>query len=425
MIGGGRPLSGRLRVQGAKNAALPMIAATLLAGDPCVLIDAPRLWDVSAMAEICVALGASVRWGAQDDGVRTLTIDAGGLSGREVDQEASGRIRSSALLLGALVARQGFARIPEPGGCEIGARPIDLHLRGLEAMGATVRVARGAVTVEAARLEGAEIHLDLPSVGATENLMLAATAARGRTILGNAAREPEIVALQSLLCRMGARVRGAGTSRVVIDGGHPLSGASQTVIPDRIEAGTWLLAAAVTGGRITVDNTVPEHLAALDAKLEQAGYNPSRDQDTLTLVGEIRPRATHVITLPYPGFPTDLQNPFMALMALSQGTAVITETIFSDRFRIVGDLARMGAQITVYGRVALVNGVAALRGAAVTAGRDLRGAAALLLAALAADGESSIRGAEVLHRGYSDFVDRLRSLGATIEVRTEDPSRSG
>lgn len=421
VVSGGRPLHGRLCVQGAKNAALPMIAAALLAGDPCHLVDAPRLRDVQEMAEIAAELGAAVDWGRAGPGGWTLTLDARGIGSADVPAEAPRRIRSSALLLGALLARRGRVAIPQPGGCEIGPRPIDLHLRGLEALGARVREERGTVVAEAAALRGADIHLDLPSVGATENLMLAATAARGRTVLLNAAREPEVAALQGILCRMGARVRGAGTSRIVIDGGHPLSGGTETVIPDRIEAGTWLLAAQLTGGELTLDNAVPEHVSALAAKLEDAGC-PLVGAPPLVLVarGRQRPQATDVMTLPYPGFPTDLQNQFMTLLAVAQGTSIVTETIFADRFRPVPSLAHMGAQITVYGRMAVVNGVRRLRGAEVHASRDLRGAAALLLAALAADGTTILHGADALHRGYADVVERLRSVGAGVSVEEEE-----
>ena len=420
VIEGGRPLVGRLRVQGAKNAVLPLLAGCLLAGRPCRLVDTPPLADVAAMSELLAALGAGVQPGIDAaTGLPCLDVDTSAPLGHVVPDDLMRRLRSSVVVLGALVARCGRARISQPGGCEIGPRPIDFHLRGLAELGARVIQDDGYVTADApGGLTGAEIYLDLPSVGATETVMLAATGARGTTVIRNAAREPEIVDLQNFLCACGARVSGAGSSQVTVRGSAvPLPGGCRhQVIPDRIEAGTWCLAAAITGGDLVLENVVPEHLGALAAKLGEAGFplEVGLDWVRLRTTGLGRPHATNVQTLPFPGFPTDLQNPMLALLLLARGTSIVTETVFENRFRVVTPLAKMGAQASIYGRMAVINGVPRLHSADVEAPFDLRGAAALVLAGLAAEGTTVVRGAECLNRGYHDFIPRLRSLGAQI-----------
>lgn len=429
VIEGGRPLVGRLRVQGAKNAVLPLLAGCLLAGRPCRLVDAPPLADVMAMSELLQALGARVSRGVDAaSGLPCLDVDAGGPLGHVVPDDLMRRLRSSVVVLGALVARCGRARISQPGGCEIGPRPIDFHLRGLSELGARVSQEDGYVVAEApGGLRGAEVYLDLPSVGATETVMLAATGATGTTVIRNAAREPEIVDLQNFLCACGARVSGAGSCQVTVRGGAPplAGGCRHVVIPDRIEAGTWCLAAAITGGDLVLENVVPEHLGALSAKLSEAGFPLEVGLGWMRLrtTGLGRPHATNVQTQPFPGFPTDLQNPMLALLLVARGTSIVTETVFENRFRVVDAMAQMGAQASIYGRMAVVNGVPRLHGAEVQAPFDLRGAAALVLAGLAAEGTTVVHGAECLDRGYHDFIPRLRALGARIW--TEEPGAAG
>lgn len=414
VIRGGRPLQGTVRVGGAKNAALPLLAAALLAERPCVLHHVPWLRDVESMLRILRALGAEVEVGEPGPQGRTVAVRVPRLATCAVPPELMRRMRSSLFVLGPLLARCGRAVITYPGGCNIGSRPIDLHLRGLAMMGARIEEAGGLLSFEALRLRGAEIHLDVPSVGATENLVMAATLAEGTTVIRNAAKEPEVVDLQNFLNRLGARVRGAGTDAVVVEGVARLGAAEHEVIPDRIEAGTYLVAGAITGGDVTVADVVPEHLQALMAKLREAGFSVDRGPGWVRVRARGRPRATNVKTLPYPGFPTDLQNPFLALMCLAEGTSVISESIWDNRFKVADELRRMGARIQVEGRVAVVHGVARLTGAEVEAHDDLRGAMSLVLAALAADGASTVAGAEYVYRGYQDPEAKLAALGADI-----------
>jgi len=421
---GGRPLRGRLRVQGSKNAALPLLAACLLADGPCRLLGAPAVGDVDAMVAILEHLGARVRRSAGPSGVE-LEVDPRTVAGYEVPEGLMRRLRASFFVAGPLLARFGRAEVALPGGCDLGPRPVDYHLRALEALGARVRVEGGRIRAEAARLVGAEVFLDQPSVGATEHAMLAGVGAEGTTVIRNAAREPEVVDLQAFLVALGARVRGAGTSVVTVEGPAPMGSAAHEVIPDRIAAGTWLLAAAVAGGEVELEGAVPEHLGALRAKLRDAGFAPEAAGGTLRLRAAGRARATHLQTQPYPGFPTDLQNPFLALLVTADGTSLVTETVFDHRFRVVEGLLRMGADVRVYGRVAVVRGVPRLCGAAVAAPQDLRGAAALALAGLAAEGATVVHAAECLDRGYEDFAGTLAALGAEVRVEEEEPLAAG
>jgi UDP-N-acetylglucosamine 1-carboxyvinyltransferase len=417
VIEGERRLTGQVRIGGAKNAALPALAGALLTGETVRLEGLPPLDDVATMLAVLTQLGAEVVAGG--DGA--LIVSAADLLSSEAPYELVRRMRASFLVMGPLLARRGVARISLPGGCAIGARPIDLHLKGFGALGAEIAAGYGYVEARAARLKGAEIYLDFPSVGATENLMMAAVLAEGVTLIGNAAKEPEIVDLATLLNALGAHVRGAGTDTVRIEGVQELRGGRHRIIPDRIEAGTYLMAAGAAGGEVVLDNVVCRHLEPVIAKARQAGLEVEAESgageegnETLRVRSAGFPWAADIITLPYPGFPTDLQPPWMALMARSSGRANITENVFEDRYRHVEDLRRMGAKIRVQGRVAEVLGVPRLHGARVRA-TDLRGGAALVVAALAAEGVTEIGYVHHLDRGYAGLEANLRRLGAEVE----------
>ena len=412
-IQGGRRLSGTVRVSGAKNAVLPVIAASLLASTPSVIEEIPDLDDVRTITEVLQYLGLTTRWDAPD----SLYVDSTGIKSCEASYELVRKMRASFLVMGPLLSRFREARISLPGGCAIGSRPIDLHLKGFEALGAEIILGHGFIEARAPKgLQGARIYLDFPSVGATENIMMAATLAQGQTIIENAAQEPEIVDLANYLNAMGANVRGAGTNAVRIEGVRQLTGTHYAVIPDRIEAGTFMVAAAVTGGDVVVKNVLFEHMKPLVAKLKEAGVIIEEDVDQIRVnasSGLQSLRSVDVKTLPYPGFPTDMQAQFMALMTLTNGTSVITETVFENRFMHVDELKRMGANIKIDGRVAMVEGVSALAGCPVTA-TDLRAGAALVIAGLAAQGDTEIGSVHHIDRGYDRIVDKLRGLGADI-----------
>lgn len=408
-IRGGIPLSGTVRISGAKNAALPVMAATLLTEEKCRINQVPALGDVMVMGHVLELLGARVTHNGE-----SMLIDNRDVQPRKVLSPLMRQLRASCLSLGPLLGRFGWACISYPGGCDIGPRPIDLHLKGLAAMGAEISQEGGYISARARELVGANIHLDFPSVGATENLMMAASLAKGTTLIHNAAKEPEIVDLQNYLNSMGAQISGAGLHTIKIEGVEKLSGAEHEIIPDRIEAGTYLIAGAITGGTLRVENVVPEHLSALIAKLGEAGAILAIGPDYIEIVGPARPRAVDVKTLPYPGFPTDLQPQIMALLSLAEGTSTITESIFLSRFKHVDELRRMGAQIVTEGQSAIVRGVKKLVGATVTT-TDLRAGAGLLLAGLAAEGVTVLEQIQHLDRGYSDIESKLKSLGAEIE----------
>lgn len=408
VVTGGKPLFGTVRIEGAKNSALPLLAASLLTEGGVVLHRVPRLDDVRTMVEVLEALGARV----SADG-NTVVVSAGRLDRHEAPYEQVRRMRASLLVMGPLLARLGKARMALPGGCAIGVRPIDLHIKGLSVLGARVSARGGQVDVRAAGLQGGRVYLDWPSVGATENIMMAAVLARGTTYIENAAEEPEIVDLANFLNAMGARVVGAGTNVIRIDGVPELCGAEHTIIPDRIEAGTYLVAGAITGGEVAVEGVIPEHLKAVVAKLREAGAVVEEEATRVRLRAQGRPRPTDVRTMPYPGFPTDMQAQIMALLALADGCSVITETVFENRFMHVEELKRMGANIKIEGRSAVIRGVKKLTGAPVKA-TDLRAGAGLVLAALAADGVTRVSGVNHLDRGYVDLHLKLRSLGAEI-----------
>ncbi len=414
VITGGIPLRGTVRISGAKNAALPAIAAALLTDEPVELANVPDVVDVASMLRLVQRLGTSATHiGGAPGRIRLLTPE---LLSIEAPYDLVRRMRASVLVLGPLLARVGRARVSLPGGCAIGPRPIDLHLKGLERMGAQIDLVDGYVEARAPDgLHGAEIEFPQPSVGATENLLMAATLARGTTRIVNAAREPEIVDLVRLLCAMGARIEGAGTSILEIEGVSRLGGAHHTILPDRIEAGTYAIAAAITGGRLTIEQAPLELLGAARDKLCEAGVELVERENGFE-VGRANGilEGVDVMTRPYPGFATDLQAQFMALMCVARGAAMITETIFENRFMHVPELMRMGAKITVHGGSALVRGVERLKGAPVMA-TDLRASVSLVLAALAAEGRTEINRIYHLDRGYEALERKLAAVGARIE----------
>ncbi len=414
VVTGGNRLEGRVAVAGAKNSVLPMIAAALLTDDQVNLFDIPPLDDVFTICEVLQRLGADVR--VYQPGM--ITINARNLEGYEAPYELVRKMRASVLVMGPLLARRGRARQPMPGGCAIGSRPINLHLKGFKALGATIEADHGSVEARAGRLRGTRLYLDYPSVGATENLMMAATLADGATVIENAAEEPEVADLAGLLRAMGAHILGAGTKVIRIEGVERLTGASYRAITDRIEAGTYMIASAITGGDVYVANAVAEHLEPLVAKLVECGALVTEEAGGVRVVGPERARATNLKTLPYPGFPTDMQPQMMALLTLAHGTSIITETVFENRFMHVPEFERMGAEIVIDGRTAIVKGVAGLSGAPVRA-TDLRAGAALVLAGLAAEGETEVWGVHHLDRGYVNIEGKLRSLGAAV-ARVED-----
>lgn len=409
IIKGGRPLHGHVRVSSAKNAVLPIIVATLLPDSPSTIIDAPHLEDVKTICSVIESLGGNILLRDNAMIFDTTTVDK-----TEASYELMSRMRASFLIMGPLLAKKRHAKIALPGGCMIGSRPIDLHLKAFEAMGAKVTVGNGYVEASVPEgLKGATIYLDFPSVGATENILMAAAVADGKTVIENAAEEPEIVDLVTFLNSMGANIKGAGTNVIRVEGVKHLYGASHTVIPDRIEAGTFIIAAAMAAGDVVVDNVLSEHLKPLLAKLGEAGVKVIKDIDSVRVISDGHIHSTDIKTLPYPGFPTDLQAQFMAMMTIGDGTSTVTETVFENRFMHVGELRRMGANIEVEGRKAIVHGVPFLQGAFVRA-TDLRAGAALVLAGLAAHGVTEVGDLRHIDRGYDHLVEKLRGLGADI-----------
>ena len=412
-IRGGRPLRGEITVQGAKNSVLPILAATLLAGDECRIEGCPHLSDVDSACDILRYLGCRARWDGGD-----LLVDSSTLTRCDIPQSLMRRMRSSVIFLGAILARCGWAELSYPGGCELGPRPIDLHLAALRALGASIEENGGKLYCQGRRLTGCEIMLASPSVGATENAMLAACGASGDTVICNAAREPEIGDLQNFLCAMGAEVRGAGGSVITVSPGKALHGCTHRVIPDRIVTATYLCAAAAAGGDITLHGADSRHLAAVTTALQQAGCHLESTADAIRLTSEGRLQAlSPVRTAPYPGFPTDAQPVLMAALLRSEGCTVFVENIFENRYRHVDELSRMGAEIRVAGRVAVVNGVRTLHGAAVKC-TDLRGGAALVIAGLSAEGTTRVTELSHIDRGYDAIERDLAALGAQIRRET-------
>jgi UDP-N-acetylglucosamine 1-carboxyvinyltransferase len=410
VIHGGKRLSGSVSVSGAKNAVLPAMAAALLTTEKVVLENVPQLRDVATMARLLRHLGATVEM----EGDRAV-IDASGVAKPEAPYDLVRTMRASFEVLGPLLARFGSARVSLPGGCAIGARPINIHLTGLAAMGAEIDLKDGYVEAKVRGLKGANIVLDIASVGATRNLMMAATLASGTTVINNAAREPEVSDLAALLVTMGARIKGAGTDVIRIEGVRRLGGSRHRTIPDRIEAASYLAVSVLTGGGVTVKGAVKEHLAAFTARLAEAGMGMESGAAGLVVKPtQSRPKSTDAVTAPYPGFATDMQAQWTALMTVADGSAVIRETLFENRFQHVPELVRMGADITVKGATAVVRGVSGLKGAPVMVS-DLRAGMALVIAALAAEGTTEIHRIYHLDRGYEKLVEKLSAVGASIE----------
>ncbi|MEV2695822.1 UDP-N-acetylglucosamine 1-carboxyvinyltransferase [Paenibacillus larvae] len=411
-VRGGRKLSGKVKVNGAKNAVLPIIAASLLASEgESVIQDAPPLDDVLVINKVLESLGAKLEY--TNNAIR---ICANSIQTCEASYELVRKMRASFLVMGPLLARLGEARISLPGGCAIGTRPIDQHLKGFEAMGAEIELGQGYIEARVkGRLKGTKIYLDVASVGATENIIMAAVLAEGTTILENAAKEPEIMDLANYLNAMGAVVRGAGTGMIRIEGVEKLRGAVHTVIPDRIEAGTYMIAAAITKSDLYVEGAIGNHLRPVISKLQEMGVTLEEDENGIRVIGTDKPlKAVDVKTLPYPGFPTDMQSQMMALLMVADGTSLVSETVFENRFMHVDEFINMNAEIKVDGRTAIVTGNTKLKGAKVCA-TDLRAGAALILAGLVAEGETEITGLHHIDRGYVDIAATLNSVGADIQ----------
>jgi UDP-N-acetylglucosamine 1-carboxyvinyltransferase len=408
-ITGGRPLEGEVRISGAKNAALPIMCAALLTGKPLALANVPRLRDVSTMAKLLAQMGVAV-----DRGDQKTVLHAKEITDPTATYELVKTMRASVLVLGPLLARCGKAKVSLPGGCAIGQRPVDQHVKGLQAMGATISIEHGYMQAAASRLRGARIVMDMVTVTGTENLMMAAALAEGETLLENAAREPEVVDLANCLRAMGARVEGAGSDKIRIQGVRSLGGAEHRVMPDRIETGTYLAAAAAAGGKVRLTGTAPESLDATLEKLREAGSRITIAGSSIEIEAEQRPNAVGVRTAPYPGFATDMQAQFMALACVANGTALITETIFENRFMHAIELQRLGADIRLEGNTAVVKGVERLQGAAVMA-TDLRASAGLVIAGLVAEGDTVVDRIYHLDRGYEALEKKLGQLGARVE----------
>ncbi|ANS88977.1 UDP-N-acetylglucosamine 1-carboxyvinyltransferase [Staphylococcus pseudintermedius] len=413
IVKGGNTLKGEVGVEGAKNAVLPILTASLLASDgKSELVNVPALSDVETINNVLSVLNAKIKYNEKQ---QSVTVDASKDLSEEAPYEYVSKMRASILVMGPLLARLGRAKVALPGGCAIGSRPIEQHLKGLEALGAEIHQEAGYIYAEAPQgLVGNEIHFDFPSVGATQNIMMAASLAKGRTVIENVAREPEIVDLANYINKMGGDVKGAGTDTVIINGVESLKGVKHAIIPDRIEAGTLMIAAAITRGDVLVKGAIKEHMTSLVYKLEEMGVELDYTEEGIRVTAPEKLQPVDIKTLPHPGFPTDMQSQMMALLLTAEGHKVVTETVFENRFMHVAEFKRMNAQISVEGRSAKIEGKSALQGAQVKA-TDLRAAAALILAGLVADGETIVTELKHLDRGYVDFHGKLKSLGANIE----------
>ncbi len=410
-IKGGNPLVGEVEIGGAKNAALGILAAAIMTDDTCMVENIPDVRDTNVMLQAIESIGASVN--RKDR--HTCEISGRNIVDHTIDNDYIKKIRASYYLLGALLGKYKKARVSLPGGCNIGLRPIDQHIKGFKALGATVRIEHGMIVAEADSLKGAHIYLDVVSVGATINIMLAAVMAEGTTIIENAAKEPHVVDVANFLNTMGGSIKGAGTDVIRIKGVPRLHGTNYMIIPDQIEAGTFMFAAAITKGDVTVKNVIPKHLESISAKLSELGCQVEESDDAVRVVATRQLNHTHVKTLPYPGFPTDMQPQITVALGLSKGTSIVTESIFENRFKYVDELTRMGANIKVEGNTAIIDGVGKYTGASISA-PDLRAGAALVIAALAAEGVTVIDDINFIQRGYEDFHLKLQSLGGIIEI---------
>jgi UDP-N-acetylglucosamine 1-carboxyvinyltransferase len=416
IITGDVPLQGEVCVSGSKNAALAIMAGAVLASEPVILHNLPRITDIYTMMAMLRRLGTVVEFIHP----RSLLIDASHISHLEAPHNLVTRMRASFSVTGPLVARFGFAKVPLPGGCDIGARPVDFHIKGLRLLGARVEMDGDFVTAEAARLRGNTIYLDYPSAGATQHLMTAAVLAEGTTVIENAAEEPEVVDLANFLITLGARIEGHGTRRITIEGVPRLRGGEYTIIPDRLEAGTYAIAAAMTRGKVRIVNANADHMMPVLLKLQEAGVQIETDEAGVRVQLQTPPKAVNIKTMPHPGFPTDMQQPMTALLCVAEGVSIVTETVYERRFRYVQELRKMGADIVQENRTAVVRGVEKLRGAVVEA-TDLRAGAALVIAGLGAEGETMVEEIHHIDRGYENLVEKLQALGAQIARLSQEP----
>ncbi|MCR5792654.1 MAG: UDP-N-acetylglucosamine 1-carboxyvinyltransferase [Lachnospiraceae bacterium] len=419
VIKGGKPLTGEVTIGGAKNAALGILAAAVMADETVTLDNLPDVRDINVMLQAIEEIGAKV----ERVDKHVVKINGSNITSVSIEYEYMRKIRASYYLLGALLGKYKAAQVSLPGGCDIGSRPIDQHIKGFRMLGANVNVDQGVIDAKADKLTGSHIYLDMVTVGATINIMLAACLAEGKTIIENAAKEPHIVDVANFLNSMGANIKGAGTDVIRIRGVERLHGSEYSIVPDMIEAGTFMVAAAATKGDVLIKNVIPKHLEATTAKLTEVGAKVEEYDDAVRVCATGRLGNTHIKTLPYPGFPTDMQPQITTLLALSEGTSIVTESIFENRFRYVDELSRMGATITVEGNSAIVNGVQGFKGAAISA-PDLRAGAALVIAGLVAEGITQIDQIEYIQRGYEDFEEKIRNLGATIERMDVEDEKS-
>jgi len=415
LIEGSKRLNGEVSISGAKNSAVAILPATILAGGCCTIKNLPMVKDVTYLRDMIIQMGGKIQILSQDK----ISVDTSSITSHKIDIDLAKKMRASYYFLGALLGRFKKAEVPFPGGCEIGVRPIDLHIKGLEALGAKIKISHGLIKAKASELVGARIYLDVVSVGATINIMLAACTAKGTTIIENAAKEPYIVDTANFLNALGANIKGAGTDVIKIKGVESLGGCEHTVIPDQMEAGTYMIAAAATRGDILIKNVIPTHLEALSAKLREMGVEITEFEDSIRVKSTGRTKAVNIKTMPYPGFPTDMQQPMSVLLAVSEGTAIVTESIFESRFKYLDELKRMGAKIKVEGRVAVIEGVPKLSGAPVCA-TDLRAGAAMVVAGLAAEGKTTISNVGYIDRGYERLEEKLINLGAKIRRIEEE-----
>ena len=410
IIKGGKKLQGTVKISGSKNASLPIIAASILNGGKITLYNVPNIHDTQMMFEILKQLGCKV-----EKKNNKIIIDSSKINKYEIPENLMRQMRSSVILAGSLIGKYKKAVFSYPGGCDIGARPIDLHLKGFEQLGIDIQKEYGEIKCNCEKIVGKEINLDFPSVGATENIILASSLAEGKTIINNAAREPEIIDLQNFLNKMGAKIKGAGSNQITIEGVQQLKDVSYNIMPDRIEAGTFLCLAAMTGGNITLEEVNPKDITPVIAKLEESGCKIIIEKNKIQVIAPKKLKALEIKTMPYPGFPTDMQSIFVSMLTIAKGTSIMIETIFENRYRYSQELIRMGAKITIEGRSAIIKGTRKLYGANVKA-TDLRGGAALVIAGLSAKGKTTIENIEYILRGYENFDKKLKLIGANIEI---------